>query len=91
MKEKKPRKKRSVIFKLGKEILQKLFDENNTFSNVMKSIGYKTLSRNYNTLYRAIKYFDIDLTTFKENNRKHKSNCIKSRSSLNLTYDELLG
>lgn len=81
---------RSLIFKLGKEKLQKLFDENSTYLDVLRSAGYQTLSANYNTLYRVIKHFSIDLTKFKENFKEFKKRIAHDVIYEDLTYQEVI-
>lgn len=91
MKEKKARKKRSIIFKLGKEKLQNLFDTHKTYADIMKAIGYTSFSDNYKTLHSAVLYFSIDLNNFKIKNTEHIKNNLSLTSFNNLTYLELIG
>lgn len=80
----------SLIFSLGKEQLQKLFDENTTYLDILRLAGYQTLSANYNTLYRVIEHFSIDLTKFKENYKMFKKRMAHNIIYEDLTYEEVI-
>lgn len=94
MKERKQRSKYSKIYKLGKERLQKLFDEYPTYTDIIKAIGYVSLSDNLRTLKDVADHFSIDLTKFNINHEQHikdlNYNILRVDHLKDLTYSELI-
>lgn len=84
------KKQRSIIFKNDANYLQKLFNEKSTFSEILIEFGYKHIGNNYTTLRRAIKDSNIDLTKFKENNKKYNRTKHIDKSMPLLPYAELI-
>lgn len=78
----------SKISSLGKDGLQKILDESESFASVLDKLGMSRHGGNYSTLRKYIEEFDCDLTTITQNrevrnnaildgNRKQKTICLE--------------
>lgn len=72
-------KKTSIIWKIEKEDLQKLFDKSNSLSDVIRSLGLNPSNGNYRTLYKRIEFDQLNKNTLLKN-KKHKKSSLMELS-----------
>lgn len=68
----------SKIYDYTVEELQKIFDNSNSLSDVLRTVGLKPASGNYKTLDKAIIRLGIDLSIMEENKEKFKKEHVKT-------------
>ena len=61
---------KSKIELVGKERLQTLLDESNTYGEVLEKIGLSVIANNFNTLNKYIKLFGLSTKLINERRRK---------------------
>lgn len=64
---------KSKIYKLGKDGLQKLLDESESYASVLEKLGMSRHGHNYKTLNKYIKEFDCDLSKINKNRKQQRN------------------
>lgn len=67
---------KSKIELIGKDNLQKLLNESNTYGEVLEKIGLSVIANNFKTLKKYIKLFDLS-TELIDERRKQSMSCPK--------------
>lgn len=68
--------KTSIIWKISKDALQKIFNESNSYTEILKKLGFKSFSANRKTLEKRLQNEVFDLTLFNKNQETHRKNNI---------------
>ncbi len=75
--------KRSKIWKIPREVLQKMFDENSTVVDILSKLDLNPYSGNHRTLKLRIIEDNIDLTLFNINSKKYREDFLsKNRKKI---------
>jgi 5-methylcytosine-specific restriction endonuclease McrA len=80
-------KKRSIIWTIQKDVLQELFDNSNSFVEVLIKLNLNGYSGNHRTLNERIKIDNLDLSKLKVNRKNLIKNINKKKS---LSLDSIL-
>lgn len=81
----------SKIYDLGKDKLQKIFDESSSYAEVLRKVGLIDRGGNYSTLINAIKKYGLNLDIINENRKnanierakmQHENNKFKEKIDL---------
>lgn len=63
----------SKIYEIGKDNLQELLEESNTYGEVLNKIGLSVIANNFKTLNKYIELWNLSTETIEKNRRKAMS------------------
>lgn len=89
MTNKKKRRRRSVLWKIDKDEMQKIFDTSNTYGEVLNFFKMSPSCGNYKTLNQVISEYDLQLDTLKNNRLKKASETSINNNSNRKTNEEI--
>ena len=85
----KNKKRKSIIWKLTKDELQKLINESSTYSEVLRKLNIQVHTSYFNMLYKKIEEENIDLLLFNKNKKEYTDKQISRVIKNNSFPDEM--